>query len=191
VAWHSDDRILVAKKGKMDLINFSNGDCVESSISFADCPFTIVPYKDLLILGISLDGPKTEIVVCDKELNIVNSWKVEGTACDFTVVENKVVLSRQLPGNLKVFSLEGESLPDIIWNGTSAGIDGCPPDSVILADGKYGKIYKKQLASGKILWSANVESPFSLCVDRNGVTWVRSNEKNCFTLIDPNGMLTK
>ncbi|KAF6022033.1 hypothetical protein EB796_019662 [Bugula neritina] len=25
--------------------------------------------------------------------------------------------------------------------------------------------------------------------DRNGVTWVRSNEKNCFTLIDPNGVI--
>ncbi|KAF6036079.1 hypothetical protein EB796_005606 [Bugula neritina] len=66
---------------------------------------------------------------------------------------------------------------------------GAPPDSVILADGKYGKIYKKQLTSGNNLWSADVESPFSVYVDRNGVTWVRSNEKNCFILIDPNGAI--
>ncbi|KAF6036640.1 hypothetical protein EB796_005033 [Bugula neritina] len=77
--------------------------CVECSILFADHPFTIVLYKDWIILGIRLDGLKTEIVVHDKEFNIVKSWEVEVIPCDIAVVDNKVVLSRQLPGNLKSF----------------------------------------------------------------------------------------
>jgi len=68
----------------MDLINLNNRSCVERSISFAGDLFTIVPYKDWIVLCINLNDLKTEIVVYGKEFNILKSWQVEGFSCDTT-----------------------------------------------------------------------------------------------------------
>lgn len=192
VACSSKGDLIIACKTGVDIIDISSKyPKIVKSITLVNRAYTVVVYDTYIYVGVFLagQGSRTEIITYDSCYTEVRRWKAKVDPCDFTVIDGKIFFSNLITSNLKVYNLLGEEQPEILWNGTSAGIVGIPPKSVALADQRYNTVYKKQVTGGQhnIVWTVNITQPFSMCVDANRSVWIRSNATDSITIISDQG----
>jgi len=191
--------LVVARVGGLDIIDIMTGAAIKS-IHFEERKFgfTVEPYKDLLIVGVSTGSEErrtsAEVVIYNLEYEEIGRWRIPSGSCDLAVVDNRVFLAGADPfsGNIKVFSLNGQQQPDIIWNGKTVCITSIPPCSISFGDRVSKKIYKQQITDGKkgITWSAPAPIPRCMCIDQSGLIWVRSNRNDSITYLSRHGWST-
>jgi len=191
--------LVVARVGGLDILDITSGATIKS-IPFEEGKygFTVEPYKDLLIVGVSTGSEErstsSEVVTYSLEYEEIGRWRIPASSCDLAVADNRVFISGADPfsGNIKVFSLNGQQQPDIIWNGEITCITSIPPCSISFGDRVSKKIYKQQITDGKrgITWSAPIPIPRCMCIDRGGLIWVRSTRNDSITILSRHGWST-
>ena len=186
--------LLIARKDGLDIINTSNGEVIKS-LPFDDLACSTVEVHNGTVL-FSLNNHELQskgfIVTLDAEYNEVRRWSIPFHICDFTMVDNRLFLTLgkgQRSSNIEVYSLIGEELTSILWNGCIVGITGVQPHSIVYGDMDQHRIYKKRILAGArgFEWTADVKAPRCLCVDDNGLVWIRSNANDCLTILNRDG----
>lgn len=140
---------------------------------------------------------ETQLILTDNDFNKIKCWKTHKAAIDLAVVGGKVYLSkassRGESDDIMVYDIKTcQPLPDIIRNGSTGGVSGVPPHSIIVSDLEYNKLEKYKVAENNrwtIIWSQKVVRPWVNDVDEHGITWVRSNINDCITLLSRKGIM--
>ena len=184
--------LLLAREGGIDVLDAKSKEFLRT-LEFQLYVFTIDVYKDIVIIGVRLSESEKEIVVLSEEYDVLRRWPIPESTQDFTAVDDKIFLSiaDESTSNINVFSINGERLlhADVIWNGRVAGITSVLPCSLIYDDRTEHKVYKQCVTTGRRRkeWAAPVTAPHCLCVDANGLIWVRSNANDSLTILNRDG----
>lgn len=197
VAWSPKGHLLVAKKGGVDVVDISklNEPEVIKSIPFEERAFSIVVHKSFIVVGVVTEShvrTHEEVFILNLEYKEINRWTVGTAICDFAIVNNNIVFSTLETGNLKVYSLRGKLLPDILWEGKSGGILAMEENCFVIANEDSNKVCRKRISNDRCdtVWVADVVRPFAICADANDSLWVRSNRNDCISILSHEGMIS-
>lgn len=190
-----EDHIVICRVGGIDVFHLDSGEVIQTIAMEGWYSFVAEPYKDILVVAKStISRSNKEIVIFDKEYVEIRNWSVSTSTSDLAVVDDKIFLSsdNEECGNLHVFTLQGNPLPDFLWNGRPCGVVGVLPCSIIFGDSFQHKLYKQQVTTGRrqIVWSRKVKAPRCICLDDNGMIWSRSNANDCLSILSRQGKIS-
>lgn len=184
--------LLVARVGGLDVVNAENGDLVKS-LKFEHKAFTIELHEDIVLVAVDNETETMmTLVTLDHDLKEINRWSTSLDACDFTMLNNKIYVTTgagRVSRDIEVFTKSGEKLSSFMWNGCVGGIKSIPPDSIVYVDSEQHTVYKRRMAPGvrDFEWTTHVKAPHFICVDSNGLIWIRSNPNDCLTILNRDG----
>ncbi|XP_067937795.1 uncharacterized protein [Watersipora subatra] len=192
MAWSHKGHLVVGRECGIDVLDDKDEFKVIKSVDITGRAFSVVPYKTDLIIAIhpQIKRSTTTFVTWNREYEETRRWVANVDASDITIANHQIIVSSQASTNLKRFTLAGNILPDIEWDGESAGIVGLPSATIAFADPKRCTVHRKLIGErlSDVLWTVDVIKPFAMCVDDDGCLWVRSNKYDCLTLISPQGI---
>lgn len=189
------DHLLVARKGGLDVWDLKT-ERLAKSLNFEHKCFAVQSHENLAVIAVE-NANQTRISMItldlDDDYNKVGTWTSNYSASDFTIVDSKIYLVtgnyRQLAKGIKVFTLEGKEQRSLSWNGSLVGIAHAPPEFVVFGDDSQHVICKRRVTSGEadFEWKVDMKAPHCICVDKNGLIWIRSNTNDCFTILNEDG----
>lgn len=184
--------MLVCNRGGLKILDASDGALLKC-LDLGDHGIAVESYKETVVVAVNNENNlKVDIVTLDRDYEEIQRWSARPGACDFTILDDKVFITRQgLSNGIKVYSLDGAELKsqEIIWNGEIIGISAIFPSSIVFGDQSQHRVYKRRTTRDQRHdeWSIDMKVPRCLCIDANGLIWVRSNKNDCLAILRRDG----
>ena len=185
--------LLVGRDGGLDILSPSGEKLQSLLFDGFECS-TIEVHNDTVIFAVNTTKHpgSTTFITMDNDYKEIKRWSTQCCVIHFTIVDNKLFATLgnfQRFTDIKVYSLEGEEVTNILWNGEALGIAGVEPNSIVYCDQSQHRVYKRMITPNNtdIEWVASVKAPYTLHIAVNGLIWVRSQKNDCLTILNSDG----